>query len=87
MAIKEEKDYTLKDVTGKIVNFGDKVAVLCKSYGRRGLASAELVVCYYEGHGQYGHIFGYAGRNGDRYTFNKREPELVVISPAEDDEK
>ena len=48
----------LKDITGKVVNVGDKVILLVKEYGYRKLDNAYLNKTTYNGLGQWGHEFG-----------------------------
>ena len=53
----------LKDIKGKIVNIGDKVIYLYKTYGVNKIKNADLVEGEYLGKGRYGHEFTYPNMN------------------------
>lgn len=64
----------LKDITGKVVNVGDKVILLVKEYGYRKLDNAYLNKTTYNGLGQWGHEFG-----SNQYPFRVKEPQVYKI--------
>ena len=69
----------LKDHFGRIVKPGDKVVLLYKRYGFRGIDRAYLLDVIYKGKGRWGHEFDWA----DRYCqplIRIREPECIKVS-------
>lgn len=69
-----DKDIQFKDLAGKKVKIGDKVAVLVKDWGYRKLKNASLALATFNGKGQYGFEFKWG-----QYVFRVREPKFVKI--------
>ena len=69
-----ERKETFKDIRNKTVRVGDKVVLLVKSYGYRGLQDAYLNVCTYNGLGQWGYEFG-----SSKYPFRSKDPVVVRL--------
>lgn len=72
----------LKDLTGKIINIGDKVIYLYKEYGYCKIANAYLIKGKYLGKGQYGHEFTYPMMNKKPWCkepIRIKEPQVYKI--------
>ena len=67
----------LKDINGRVVHVGDKVALLSKDYCYRGLKNARLIKITYLGKGKWGYEFGATPKCTTPYRV--REPECVRI--------
>ena len=70
----------LKDYFGRTVKPGDKVVLLCKAYGFRGIKRAFLAEVTYKGKGQWGHEFDWTNRHKWEPLIRIREPECIKVS-------
>lgn len=74
-----KRESILLDVFDKTVCKGDKVVLLVKNYGFRGIDSCYLRPCIYQGKCQYGHEF-YDIRNRHMCRHAYRDPQVVKVS-------
>lgn len=69
----------LKDHFGHVVKPGDKVVLLYKAYGFRGIDRAYLTDVTYKGKGKWGHEFDWTNRRSYQTVIRVREPECIKI--------
>lgn len=79
------KNVILKSVHNKNIKTGDKVCLLCKTYGFNGISRAYLRDCVYLGKGQWGYEF----KDCHPYPWMKtdliwrfKNPEAVLLKGA-----
>ena len=67
----------LKDIRGRVIHVGDKVALLCKEYSYKHLRDAKLIKITYLGKGQWGYEFG--TNSNCKNPYRVKQPECVRI--------
>ena len=67
----------LTDFLGKTVNPGEKVIMLYKIRGFRGLDNARLAFAVYTGYGQHGYAFDMETVHGGTTVIRMRDPEVI----------
>lgn len=67
----------LKDHFGRVVNPGDKVVLLYKAYGFRGIDRAYLIDVIYKGKGRWGYEFDWKNRQSYQSLIRMRDPECI----------
>lgn len=71
---KELKNEVIKDIFNRNVLIGEQCGLLIKTYGYRGISTAELKIATYLGLGQYGYEFKI---HETKLIVRQRGPELV----------
>lgn len=75
------KKVSFKDYHGKTISVGDKVTLLKKCYGFRGIDRAYLIDVTYKGKGRWGYEFDYESPRLAKYftRIRIREPQCILF--------